>query len=689
MPSAIDSHGRGHAIKGWTERTTLEADIARWSRDGRLGICAPCKLVKAIDVDIDTPEVAQAIEHILVKHFDLLPTRRRANSARFLVLVGLVGERGKEVITTKQAVYDAEGKVVEKAELVEVMGHRQQVFLCGTHKDGCRYEWDGGTPDFIPVVTEEELRACLAEIAAAYGTEVVTERQVGTQLIKERMAIDINDDVVQFLDANGWTREKDSDGKVHVTCPWEHEHTPGTGDDRSGTTYFPAGVGGHERGGFKCMHGHCEDRHVGDFLEAIGYVASQFEVVIPEPGTVDAPNFRRGGKNNSEVVKSLVNLLKAVRAPEWFGYDIAFDEFKSSKVVTPFGRREWRTFNDADYPRIKENLDLRIGVEFSVETIKEAVCVRTDERRLDSAITWMENEVPAWDGVKRIDTFYPRCFGTEDSPYTRAVGAYTWTALAGRVLDPGHKVDMVPILASGEGCRKSEAIAEMVPDRDFFVELDLSMEDKELARLMQGKLIAELGEMKGLNKRQAGETKAFITRRHDEWRPVFVETTRVSRRRLLFIATTNEHQMLSDNTGRRRWLPMDITRADTDLIIAERMQLWAEGRERFKAHGRVEFERAEELAREQHERFEEVHPWTDTIHRWLEDVDINGVRQCDVEFTLEEVLTSALDIRKSDKGYKMHSNAVAAILRKFGYEDYRKRVEGHKPRVWRKKLQVQ
>jgi hypothetical protein len=42
-----------------------------------------------------------------------------------------------------------------------------------------------------------------------------------------------------------------------IICPWSHEHTPGTGAENTGTAYFRGG-------GFRCWHGHCDNRHPAD-----------------------------------------------------------------------------------------------------------------------------------------------------------------------------------------------------------------------------------------------------------------------------------------------------------------------------------------------------------------------------------------------------------------------------------------
>jgi hypothetical protein len=673
MPGVVDPNGFGRGLRKWNEHITTERDIRRWRDDARLGFCVVTRRLRAIDVDVEDAAEAHAIESLIVEHLGLHPTRRRSNSSKFAVAVIVEGELGKTVVQTKSG------------GAVEFLGNKQQFFAVGMHKSGVRYTWDGGVPDQFDVVTLADYNNLIDVIAAQYGTEISRERlSVGTV---ERTALDIDDNMVEFMQEQDIVKHIGNDGKVFIRCPFEDQHTSPDAD-HTATVYFPAGVGGYTEGNFRCQHAHCAMRTKSEFEQAIGYYREQFAVVevSPEEEAREAavPDFDRNAQTG-KILTNPSNVMRALRCPEWLGVDVAYDDFLGELVISPHGRREWRPFRDADYMRLRLRMEAQ-GLAVGSELIKEAVGLRADDNHTDSAKLWLKHEVPEWDGVPRIDSFYPRAFGTDDTPYTRAVGAYTWTALAARVLDPGHKVDMAPILSSGEGCRKSESIAAMVPDREFFVELDLGDNDKELVRLMRGKLISELGEMKGLNKRQAGETKAFITRRVDEWRPVYKEFAIKAPRRLLFIGTTNELEMLSDNTGRRRWLPMVITRADTDLIESERLQLWAEGVARFKTNGRVEFEAAEELAKQEHGKFEETHVWDELIGGWLDqpaDFD-EEFRNQDKPFTTAQILIKALGLPASEVARKSHSNAVASVLKRLGYESVQIRMDGHKPRVWRK-----
>ena len=55
------------------------------------------------------------------------------------------------------------------------------------------------------------------------------------------------------------------DGKHDITCPWVKEHT---GEVDGGTAYFEPDDN-WPIGGFKCLHGHCADRHIRDLLRFV------------------------------------------------------------------------------------------------------------------------------------------------------------------------------------------------------------------------------------------------------------------------------------------------------------------------------------------------------------------------------------------------------------------------------------
>lgn len=671
MPSMV-RNGYGSGIKDWQIKTSTEKDVARYASNPDHGICIVARKLRVLDVDIEDQAEADRVESIIIEHLGLHPTRRRSNSSKFAVAFFMDGEIPKEKVATLHGI-------------VEFLATKQQFFAVGTHPSGVRYEWDGGTPDAFEKITREEFEACWSAIVREVGVERSVTGRIGTELVKARSFKDIDDERVRVLEEGGWVKQIADDGKVFVVCPFEAGHSK-VDTDHTATVYFPAGVGGEDEGRFVCAHASCEHRSQSEFQQAMDLIRHEFEVVVlserEEASEAGIPPFKRNEKTG-KILAKLSNVMMALRAPEWFGKNIAVDEFRDGMMVTPYGVNEWVEFTDNDYTRTKLELE-ELGIDVGTETVKEAVNLRADDNRFDSAIIWLREEVPAWDGVERLARFFPDYWGTEDTPYTRAVGTYLWSAMAGRVLDPGCKVDMVPILSSAEGRSKSEAIAAMVPQREFFIDLDMGGKDDDVARLMRGKLVAELGEMKGMRSREMGALKAFITRRYESWIPKYREFATSFPRRLVFIGTTNETEFLSDHTGLRRWLPLAIHEADIQAIERDREQMWAEARELFLRAG-VQYKEAEELARAEHDKFTEVHPWEQVVVNWLEqeaDFAEDGLQNKHAMFTTDELLQGAMGIQRAQLN-RQHRNNAAELLRGLGFKMTRGSRPGTvQPRPW-------
>ena len=154
-------------------------------------------------------------------------------------------------------------------------------------------------------------------------------------------------------------------------------------------------------------------------------------------------------------------------------------------------------------------------------------------------------------------------------------------------------------------------------------------------------------------------------------------------RRLVFIGTTNSDEFLADDTGERRWLPVDVGAVDVAGIARDRAQLWAEAAVLFKRDG-VQWRDALVLAADKHDNYKVSDPWQSAIERWLNDDEMDssdGAPRCDSPFKLEHVLHGALALDARNLGMREQKRA-ASVLRRLGFVKRRAtRVEGGK-HIW-------
>lgn len=389
--------------------------------------------------------------------------------------------------------------------------------------------------------------------------------------------------------------------------------------------------------------------------------------------------FKRDKKGKIEA--TLENVDRAVRSGDFCGMDIRFDEFRDEIMYCESGTGQWRPFSDADYSRLRIKLEKQGFKAVGRELIRDAVLLVAVENPFDSAVEWLERL--EWDGVKRIDGFLVDYFGADGGEYTTAVSRYLWTALAGRVLSAGCKADMVPILVGPQGAGKSSGVAALSPAPEFFAEISFHEREEDLARKMRGRIVAEIGELRGLHTRELEHIKAFITRTHENWIPKYREFAVSFPRRLVFIGTTNQQEFLADETGNRRWLPVKVDGAYVDAIGRDRLQLWAEARESFKATG-IAFRQAERLGKTVHEEHTIKDPWLEIVEKWLKEPDFTG--ECPSERALlqaTDVLVEALDfkpslIKPNDK------KRMGTVLLALGYKASRSTVDGKRVKGFEK-----
>lgn len=294
-----------------------------------------------------------------------------------------------------------------------------------------------------------------------------------------------------------------------------------------------------------------------------------------------------------------------------------------------------------------------------------------------------------WDGVPRVDGFMCRAFGTEDADYARAVGRYLWSALAGRAVDPGTQADMVPVLVGGQGLGKTSAVRAIASDWRYFAEIDLAQRGGDQSRHVRGKVVGELAELKGINGRDQESIKAFITQREEVWTPKYSNDEVVYPRRLVFIGTTNHAEFLDDETGARRWLPVNCCRADAAYVQEVRDQLWAEGLAIYRAGG-VAWQGAQKLAEARHGAFRVSDPWEPLIVAWLASVPphvpgtVQELRPRDQHphgIALHELAAQCLGVG-ADRLDRRAELRIAKVLRAAGWEKRKVRIGQGTPWRW-------
>ena len=189
-----------------------------------------------------------------------------------------------------------------------------------------------------------------------------------------------------------------------------------------------------------------------------------------------------------------------------------------------------------------------------------------------------------WDGVERVDSVLVRAFNAEDTALTRTVTRKWMVAACKRIFEPGCKFDTMLVLVSPtQGSGKSmfgDTLAGSTTG--WFLDGIKSIENKDALQSLRGKWIVEMGEMAATKKSTNEAIKQFIACRTDSYRASYERYTRDYPRQCVFIGSTNTTEFILDETGGRRFWPVEVHATPADaakriaLLSDERDQLWAE-----------------------------------------------------------------------------------------------------------------
>lgn len=550
------------------------------------------------------------------------------------------------------------------------------------------YVWRDSTP--VPVVSataapvrhsnvEVDLDEVASALAAIPNTGDGLDYDSWFKVIAAVHACDAGPDGHEWAEA--WSEQSRKHTRAWFEHTWAHLDSRREGGVGAGTLFELARRHGWDRYG-PAVSALLDEIDLDAALAEISDTATSPSLPTSHSHSHSASDWPLFVVNRFGVPKAIITNVKlALENPLTSGgLQFGFDTFRDELMLAE-RPGQWRPVTDVDLIQLRVRFERMQGGIPGIgrEMMRDAVTAVAEQFKFDSAQLWLSHLT--WDGQPRIERFLTDYFGADDTPYVRATSLYLWTALAGRVLVPGIQADIMPILVGEQGLLKSTAIAAMAPSPEVFAEINLSDKDADLARIMRGKLIVEIGELKGMRSREIEHTKAFVTRRYEQWVPKYKEFTSTYARRAVLFGTTNEDEFLEDVTGARRFNPINVRRADRRAIERDRLQLWAEAKECFEqdlAFGGdgVMWQEAERLARAVHEAFTVDDPWTDDVSRWLAERD-----DPKAPFSSTDCLKGALLL----PGNQLHTGTkkrLALILRRLGYVDGRLYLDGKRARFW-------
>ncbi len=178
--------------------------------------------------------------------------------------------------------------------------------------------------------------------------------------------------------------------------------------------------------------------------------------------------------------------------------------------------------------------------------------------------------------------------------------------------------------------------------------------------------------MDAMSRAETTQLKAFITRQVEQYRPSYGRREVIEPRQCVFIGTTNKKTYLKDETGGRRFWPVQTGNIDVAALKRDRDQLFAEAVRMYRNGGLWWPDRSFEqqhIMPEQEARFQ-PDAWQELIEKYL-TFEHSKV-------TVGHVGREAIGIENRHLG-RAEQNRIVAILEKL---DWRRGKRSEDGRWW-------
>ena len=240
---------------------------------------------------------------------------------------------------------------------------------------------------------------------------------------------------------------------------------------------------------------------------------------------------------------------------------------------------------DKHVMRIRRDLLVRYGIKQTKKEINDCIMMIAADRIHDPIKDYLNSLV--WDRKKRVHDLLEDVFQAETTdksrPLIQRMGHNWLVSCCARVFNPGCKVDTLLVLVSDKGFQKGKAF-EALAGGEWFTDNDLDIgSERGLQKIHQsGKWIWEFAEMKAFQGRSAEATKAFITSSKDLYKIPYATHPIEVKRRVVFCASTNNFQFLTDGAERRFYIITLNDHIKLQAIKDNRDQIWAEAVHYYK-----------------------------------------------------------------------------------------------------------
>lgn len=277
------------------------------------------------------------------------------------------------------------------------------------------------------------------------------------------------------------------------------------------------------------------------------------------------------------------------------------------------------------------------------------------------------------------------CFGVETDLECTYVER-TLIAAVRRVFSPGCEVHSMLVLVGTQDRFKSRALKALFGGAskggaEWFKDQMPKLEGRDASHALHGKWGIEFSELGSIVRSDNATVKEFLSRAVDEYRQFGNKQKITLRRQCVFLGTTNDDEFLRDETGNRRYWPIQIRGAiDLARIIAMRDLFWAAAKA-LADEGLPHWMTSDETAVAEQSKlvFVVKDPWEADVEQTIARLKMNPESKIMPTTVLNNMTLDRAERMKLNRG---HLVRVGAIMRALGWRNTVVRSGIGTMRVW-------